>query len=551
MNPTTKLRVAVLSRGDSFESWEANALRAAYELPFAEIVLVVEDGSEVQTHRSFANRVGNYTWSRLFWNRWFRKFGKVSATEHVTVSDLFATAAKMKVVPELRGKFSQHFSSADIEKIKSFQPDVILRFGFNILRGEILDVAKHGIWSYHHADHETIRGGPAGFWEFILGHNHTGAILQRLTDKLDDGTVLRKGYFPLVKHSFRENLNRLLKGTSGWMANALTEIHLHGKIYDRHIRIAERPPVYLYPGNFRMVHFWMILLKNKFRFQWRTLFCPETWKIGIVDQPYTNVLEHGVVQEPKWISAKPSSEYLADPFLLELHGEKIILAEEYSYVKGKGRIVNAETGKVWIEADYHLSFPFTYSDKNFSWIIPEMSAKGSLMSFEAGDGSPAQFLLDKPVVDPVLCFYEGRYWLFCNRLDAQNNSALFIYHTDNVLHGFTPHALNPVKTDIRNSRPAGPVSMINGKLIRPAQDSSTGYGSRIVVNEITLLTPDRFEEHAIKYIVPDKNWDYNKGLHTVSPYGTDRTLIDVKSFRFNFANFKAECKRKTRRIFGR
>jgi hypothetical protein len=335
------------------------------------------------------------------------------------------------------------------------------------------------------------------------------------------------------------------------MANALTEIHLHGKIHARHVRVTERPPVYLYPGNFRMVHFWMILLKNKISFQWQTLFRPETWKIGIVDQAFANVMEHGVTQEPKWISAKSSSDYLADPFCLELNGEKIILAEEYSYTTGKGRIVNAENGKVRIETDYHLSFPFTISGDNFSWIVPEMSAKGSLMSFDAGDGSAAQLLLSKPVVDPVLCFYEGRYWLFGNLINEQNNAALFVYYTEDLNREFKPHALNPVKTDIRNSRPAGPVTVINGKLIRPAQDSSNGYGSRIVVNEITVLTPDRFEEHAIKYVAPHENWEYNKGLHTVSPYGTERTLIDVKSYRFNFANFKAECKRKTRRIFGR
>jgi len=63
-----------------------------------------------------------------------------------------------------------------------------------------------------------------------------------------------------------------------------------------------------------------------------------------------------------------------------------------------------------------------------------------------------------------------------------------------------------------------------------------------------VLTTTQYKEIPVYRIAPDKRWDYNRGLHTISPLGVNQTLIDAKSYRFNFANFKAEMKRKLRRI---
>ena len=44
----------------------------------------------------------------------------------------------------------------------------MLRVGFNIIRGEILNVPKYGVWSFHHDDEVKYRGGPAGYGKYIL-----------------------------------------------------------------------------------------------------------------------------------------------------------------------------------------------------------------------------------------------------------------------------------------------------------------------------------------------------------------------------------------------
>lgn len=552
MSGAKKLRVVVLARSEQFETWEAQALQQVMALPFAEIVLLVRDATPVVQEKSFIQKLLQYKWNRLFWNRWFRKYGQVEATALVNLPNEANHIPVYSVIPELRGKHSQHFSSNDLDKIKSFSPDVILRFGFNILRGEVLTAAKYGVWSFHHADPRVIRGGPASFWEYVLRRKTTGAVLQQLTDKLDDGVILRSGAHALRLHSFRANLNELLTATTGWIANVLTEIHLTGNLagVPGPVNGNSKVPIYSYPSNIRMVQFWLILLGNKINFHFTNLFAPETWMVGIVDQSYQDVLANGIAKTPKWIKSNSSSHYLADPFSLVHDGERIILAEEYSYVSRLGKIVNLESGATILERAFHLSFPFPIMINGSNYILAEASSSHQLSAFSLQIGDKDIPILNEPIVDPVIINHNGFWWLFCHKADDQNNESLFIYYAETIDGTYTPHALNPVKTDIRSSRSAGPIVLINGKLIRPSQDSSNGYGSGIVVNEIDMLTPHQFAEHEINYLAPNDQWEYNKGMHTVSPLGENQTLIDAKSFRFNFANLKWEIIRKLRKVTG-
>src|SRR4029077_9103726 len=54
--------------------------------------------------------------------------------------------------------FVYRYAEADIQKITSRNPDVLIRFGSGILRGQILEAARFGILSFHHANNEINRG---------------------------------------------------------------------------------------------------------------------------------------------------------------------------------------------------------------------------------------------------------------------------------------------------------------------------------------------------------------------------------------------------------
>src|SRR5262249_26521280 len=65
-----------------------------------------------------------------------------------------------------------------------------------ILRGGILQCARFGVLSFHHGDNCVNRGGPPGFWEVYHRWTRTGFVVQRLTEELDGGEVLLRGFVP-------------------------------------------------------------------------------------------------------------------------------------------------------------------------------------------------------------------------------------------------------------------------------------------------------------------------------------------------------------------
>ena len=80
---------------------------------------------------------------------------------------------------------------------------------------------------------------------------------------------------------------------------------------------------------------------------------------------------------------------------------------------------------------------------------------------------------------------------------------------------WVPHALNPVRLDVRAARPAGALFRDNGRLYRPGQDCSGRYGRAISINEVRRLTPDEYEEVEVRRIAADFATD-GLGAHTVN-----------------------------------
>ena len=92
--------------------------------------------------------------------------------------------------------FVYRFSDEDVARVRGEEFDLLLRCGSGILRGPILASARLGILSFHHGDNRINRGGPAGFWEIYHRQERTGFVLQRLTEELDGGDVILRGYIP-------------------------------------------------------------------------------------------------------------------------------------------------------------------------------------------------------------------------------------------------------------------------------------------------------------------------------------------------------------------
>src|SRR5690606_31762998 len=89
------------------------------------------------------------------------------------------------------------------ERIRAEDIRLVIKFGMSLLRvgPEIIDL---DILSYHHGDPEYYRGRPAGFYEIDDYADKVGIIVQRISNTLDGGELLARGYAKIHHHSYRK-----------------------------------------------------------------------------------------------------------------------------------------------------------------------------------------------------------------------------------------------------------------------------------------------------------------------------------------------------------
>jgi len=551
-----KIRVAILCRGYDFDSWEADCIREVLSLPFVEIVLLIAEPAEVKQSNGIVNKLIHYPYRNFLW-RYFKRYRlKIDSYKQVSLKNELEKISLIYCNTELKGKYAQYFSAKDLILIKSHKPDVILRFAYNIIKGEILTLAKHGVWSFHHADEQVIKGGPAGFWELSKRMAVSGAILQRLTEKLDAGIVLRKGFFPTIKHSYKANLEQLLSGTASWMKQALIDVVNDST--DPNSPTTSEAPLFTFPTNLQMFRVWTITKIEKLKFHFQQLFRPEKWNIGFVEKNVSDIFTDELLQNIEWLPEPKTNEYYADPFGWEENGNLKIVFEHYKYKIQKGVLaISNSKGEMstLLEAKVHLSYPFvldrTDSVNSNRVILPESNQSKTIFCFDSANPKIGKVLVENiPAIDATPVFHNNRWWIFCTHEGNFNNTNLYIYHALEFEGPWHPHGNNPVKCDVRSSRPAGTPFLLNNKLYRPAQDCSSSYGSAVIINEIIELDENTFKEQATKRIVPHKSWRYNKGLHTLSIAGRF-IIIDAKRYSFNFNNFITVLKKKQKRILNK
>ena len=164
-------------------------------------------------------------------------------------------APAVDVEVERRGKFSQYVTDDGLAAIRAFDLDFLFRFGLGIVRGEILDAARFGIWSFHHDDERVIRGGPPSFWEVFDGLPTSGVLLQRLTDRLDGGIPLARATFRTVLHSYPRNRDRVFLGAAGLPARVARSVRLGFVDPSALPASASDAPIRKNPSNSVMVRF--------------------------------------------------------------------------------------------------------------------------------------------------------------------------------------------------------------------------------------------------------------------------------------------------------
>lgn len=538
-----QLIFGIMCEGNHLSQWQAQCVKELVRDPNIRLTLIIKDRGASQS--SVWAKLKRVKIQRLLYLLYTRFLFKPVCNQLVDMSEYYRGVPAITCQVTLKGKFSQYFKKEDVDAIKSKKLDFILRFGFNIIRGDVLQAAKYGIWSFHHDDEMRYRGGPPAFWEIYNNDSVTGATLQRLTSRLDGGIILKKGYFKTCLYSYQKNINEVYFGTSQWPWLVCKDILSNNAGYLEEEATKSDAPIYYPPANSQFLKFVMKDVFNKIKRLLHHLFFREYWNVGIVGEPIQNFIKENYKPAIQFLDTPPANEFYADPFGYEHAGTSYILLEKFDFKKNIGKIdVWKQNGvSTWDQYDLfkvncHQSYPYIFSDHDDLYCLPEISEAQKLILYKLKGSEwleQSTLLEGIPCVDATLVKYENKYWLFFTRIDQNSDVNLYIKYASALQGPWIDHSGNPVKIDIRSSRPAGSFFWHEGKLYRPAQNCSKTYGGSVVINKVMVLNEKDYQEESVREVFP---WDlfYKDGMHTISVLG-NRTLIDGKRKRFIYSPF--------------
>lgn len=544
------VRVGLLLDSNTVPVWVEALLTELIEKPYATVALRVYDkGPARETPSPDYNFIDRFT-LRIA-EKLHQTFAEApsrvaDAFEPKDISELLADIPQL-AVPTVKTDRVDVLPDEDIETIRSYDLDLIIRIGFGILENPILHVPKHGVWALHHGDERRNRGGPAAFWETMQSWDTVGSVLQRLTHGKNNRLVLSRSHAPVDRFSIAQTKNNLFWKSQAMMSREIERLHLLGaeKFFSPK-RLPEQSELQFYSQRlYEFPHpreyFWLTVNKiwEKIRFITHNKRCVEQWILlyHLSDDPQTSTRQYKQL-------IPPLDRFWADPFAIERDGKYYIFVEEYPYNTEKGHISviemddqgNISDSEPVLITDSHMSYPFLLEHEGELYMIPESVATNSVKLYRCVEFPNKwefvqDIMSDVNLVDATLFFKDGLWWLFGNQSYGNRVNRwdeCYLYSTKDFRDGnWQSHPSNPISSDVRNARPAGAIIEYNGRLFRPSQNCSRYYGYGFNMSEIVTLTPDEYEEKLVSRIMP--NWDDEIiGAHTYNRAGRLNIMDAIK-----------------------
>ncbi|MDA9356676.1 hypothetical protein N8376_06105 [Flavobacteriaceae bacterium] len=516
----SKIKIGILINDiNSLASYQLLIIHKILSNPDLELALLIRDGRDgADNPASLKNRLHRLLKKKSILGILLLKFQvlleKSFFRPHIQIDrkDLLKNIDSIPSVflkPKSQG-FLDIFSNNDANTIKAYELDIILRNGFNIIRGEILNSAKYGIWSFHHGDNSINRGMPAAFWEVLFNQPSVGVTLQQLIAELDGGLVIDKAYYN-THWSFFKTQNIVLESSVSLLFKNLRQ--LKNRNYDPKKSPAYYNPLYTTPDFVSTIKYLFMFYQKVYTILVEKL---NYLLFGTRYNCWSLFIGKGNFLESTMYRLKPvkmpKNEFWADPFIIEHNDDNYIFFENYSYESKIGKI---SCGKIKgnqlidikdvLDLDYHLSFPFVFEFDDDIFMIPETSAKKRLEVYKCKnfpdewDLYSTAFEGESLVDATVYKDEQNQNWLFVNKKSGENcttNDELFIYRFDDLnFNNIESHTKNPVIIDSKKARNAGEIFKYKGSYFRPSQASMYGvYGFALNINKIVKLTIDEYEE---------------------------------------------------------
>jgi hypothetical protein len=122
--------------------------------------------------------------------------------------------------------------------------------------------------------------------------------------------------------------------------------------------------------------------------------------------------------------------------------------------------------------------------------------------------------------DATIVRHGGLFWMFAATRDGRGSwsDTLSIYWARDLRGPWSAHAGSPVLIDQAAARPAGAMFERAGRLWRPVQDCTHGYGTGIGLAEVTVLDKERFEQRVDVVLHAEPHWP-GRRFHTLNRAG--------------------------------
>ena len=545
-----KLKLGIFLDSYEVPAWAYTAIEKIVNLHFVEISLIILNESP-DICRSKIDKYWNNR-SQIVYSV-FNKIdevlfrGKPDAFKLHDLKKILSAVPAIKVRP-IQKRYSDYIQPEDIERIDAYNLDILIRMGFRILRGDILNCSKYGIWSYHHGDNRVNRGRPPGFWETLESWPETGSTLQILNETLGGGKVLYRSWSLTYRLSPYKNRSLYFWTSSTFLPRQIECLHRLGE--ERFFKEIEKfneefdfysHKLYKVPSNIMAIPLMVRYLARIILEVYNKIFRLDHWYLmfDLGQDVATSFYGFREIVPPK-------DRFWADPHVIQNNHKYYIFVEEYIYKNKKAHISVIEMDEQGdfkepvrvLEKDYHLSYPFVFEWEGKYYMVPETMENRTIELYECIN-FPYDWIFrmnlmeNVKAVDTTLFYKDEKWWLFAAMSESEGpgfNSELFIFFSNELFTSkWKPHPLNPVISDVKRARPAGRIFVKNGKIFRPSQNNSVAYGYGFNINKIVRLSETEYVERQVVSIKP--NWDKGvQGTHTFANEGR-LTIIDAHEIR--------------------
>lgn len=525
---TAPLRFAVLTPGYALERWQVEALRRLPRSVASPALCICVDAERVPEERS---RAGHSALARSYRARRLRRPGRALEMRplHPVMDDVPTTWA----VPIREDRGRPALPHDGLARIADAGCDFVVDFSDVGVAGLDRETVPHGLWRFR-LPHRPVSDGDG-----VDGPEPDADLFEVSLVRVGAGrqadVLLHSGCFRAVRHSLAATIDSGLFGSVEWLRRTCRQLAHDGELTTRPSSPSEGLLAHIGARAFARSSL------HKVRRVAGAVLWQEQWHVGVAEQSIVDLYRSGDLGRVRWLRAPSKRHYIADPF--GVAADDTILVEAFDHVTRRGHIAALDLGSSSADLDMravlrtsgHMSYPYLLADGGELYCIPETCDRRQVVLHRA-IGFPDRWETTAVLVDgfaaadATVVRHDGRWWMFCIDDELGPETNLHIFHAPELRGPWSPHLLNPVKTDVRSSRPGGTPFVVDGTLIRPAQDGSRGYGGRLVLNAVRTLTPTAFEETAVAGLTPDGHSRYRHGIHTLSSWG-DRTLVDGKMKR--------------------